>query len=228
MGRRGHHLGHLQRPGRPAGCSGGRPRPGRSRTGLRHRVLLGLAREPRGTARPAWTSPQPSFATARRCQELLRVPFPLLEADAAHVPLPSPRFDLAISDAAPVCGATPPAGSRSGPAPLPGPDWSSTPPAPSAGHVPARPRPEGPAPEHCSVRSATSPACNPRSGGVEFHPSHSDWITILRSRRLRHRRTPRVCYAPPGATTTPTTGSPPPNGLGDGPSRIYGSPSLAT
>ena len=40
--------------------------------------------------------------SARRCQDRFGISFPLIEADAADVPLPSGHFDLAISG----CGAS--------------------------------------------------------------------------------------------------------------------------
>ena len=40
--------------------------------------------------------------SARRCQERFGISFPLIEADAGHVPLPSGSFDLVISE----CGAS--------------------------------------------------------------------------------------------------------------------------
>jgi SAM-dependent methyltransferase len=38
------------------------------------------------------------LATARRCQRLFGIDFPLIEASAEHVPLPSASFDLAVSE----------------------------------------------------------------------------------------------------------------------------------
>jgi Methyltransferase domain len=42
------------------------------------------------------------LATARRCEQRSGIIFPLIEADAGDVPLPSGSFDLAISE----CGAS--------------------------------------------------------------------------------------------------------------------------
>jgi SAM-dependent methyltransferase len=50
------------------------------------------------------------LATARRCQERSGIVFPLIEADAGEVPLPSGSFDLPCRSAVPACGATRPAG----------------------------------------------------------------------------------------------------------------------
>src|SRR5438876_261595 len=54
-------------------------------------------------ARPVGVDLTPAqLATARRCQEHFGLSFPLLEADAGHVPLPGRCFDLVISE----CGAS--------------------------------------------------------------------------------------------------------------------------
>jgi SAM-dependent methyltransferase len=50
-------------------------------------------------ARPVGVDPTPAqLATARRCQSELGLPFPLVEAPAAQVPLPDAAFDLAVSE----------------------------------------------------------------------------------------------------------------------------------
>ena len=49
-------------------------------------------------ARPTGVDVTPAqFESARRCLERFGISFPLIQADAADVPLPSGRFDLAIS-----------------------------------------------------------------------------------------------------------------------------------
>jgi SAM-dependent methyltransferase len=54
-------------------------------------------------ARPVGVDLTPAqLATARRCQAHFGLSFPLLEADAGHIPLPGRQFDLAISE----CGAS--------------------------------------------------------------------------------------------------------------------------
>ena len=68
---------------------------------LRDGVLLRLAGSAwrpadRGRRNPA------QLESARRCQDRFGISFPLIEADAGAVPLPSGRFDLAISE----CGAS--------------------------------------------------------------------------------------------------------------------------
>ena len=50
-------------------------------------------------ARPVGVDPTPAqLATARRCQQELGLPFPLVEAPAERVPLPDAAFDLALSE----------------------------------------------------------------------------------------------------------------------------------
>ena len=54
-------------------------------------------------ARPAGVDVTPAqVESARRCQDRFGITFPLIEADAGAVPLPSGSFDLAISE----CGAS--------------------------------------------------------------------------------------------------------------------------
>ena len=50
-------------------------------------------------ARPVGVDLTPAqLDTARRCQELFGLSFPLIEADAANVPLPDASFDLVVSE----------------------------------------------------------------------------------------------------------------------------------
>ena len=54
-------------------------------------------------ARPAGVDVTPAqLESARRCQDRFGITFPLIEADAGAVPLPSGSFDLAVSE----CGAS--------------------------------------------------------------------------------------------------------------------------
>ena len=53
----------------------------------------------RAGARPVGVDVTPAqLETAQRCQEHFGLPFPLIEADAEHVPLPSASFDLVVSE----------------------------------------------------------------------------------------------------------------------------------
>src|SRR5580765_9015798 len=61
------------------------------------------ARLARRGARPVGVDLTPAqLDSAQRCQDRFGISFPLIQADAADVPLPSGRFDLAISE----CGAS--------------------------------------------------------------------------------------------------------------------------
>lgn len=132
-------------------------------------------------ARPTGVDVTPAqLESARRCQGRFGISFPLIEADAGDVPLPPGSFDLAISE----CGAS---------------LWCD--PArwvPEAARllrdggrlvfhtlsilvILCAPEPDGPArkdltrPQREVRRLATS------GGGVQFHPSHGEWIKILSS-----------------------------------------------
>jgi SAM-dependent methyltransferase len=130
-------------------------------------------------ARPVGVDVSPAqLDTARRCQDRYRTRFPLIEADAADVPLPDGSFDLAISE----CGASL----------YCDPDrW-----IPEAARLL---RPGGRLVFH--VLSVLVMLCLPEDGpagrelvrpqweisrlrrdrGVEFHPGHGEWIRVLRS-----------------------------------------------
>ena len=58
-------------------------------------------------ARPVGVDVTPAqLATARRCQSEFAIDFPLVEANAENVPLPSESFDLAVSEYGASTGAT--------------------------------------------------------------------------------------------------------------------------
>jgi SAM-dependent methyltransferase len=141
------------------------------------------------------------LASARLCQERSGIVFPLVEADAGDVPLPRGSFDLAVSE----CGAS---------------LWCDP-----ARWVPEAARllraggrlvfhttsvlvalcclePSGPA-----RRELTRPQRGARrlvtaQGGVEFHPGHGEWITVLRASGFVMDDL-REIYAPPGAPDHP-------------------------
>jgi SAM-dependent methyltransferase len=127
-------------------------------------------------ARPTGVDVTPAqLESARRCQDRFGVTFPLIEADAGDVPLPSGSFDLAVSE----CGAS---------------LWCD--PArwvPEAARLLLQggklvfhtttilvtvcsPEPDGPAGQQLlhSQRQAHRLA-TPR-GGTQFHPGHGEWI----------------------------------------------------
>jgi SAM-dependent methyltransferase len=142
--------------------------------------------------------------TARRCQDRFGVAFPLVEADAGKIPLPGGSFDLAVSE----CGASL----------WCDPDrW-----VPEAARLL---RPGGRLVFHTtSVLAALCTARESRHAGkslarpqrdvtrvdspghgVEFHPSHGQWIMILRKAGFVVDALDEL-YAPPGAATHPYYG----------------------
>jgi SAM-dependent methyltransferase len=149
-------------------------------------------------ARPTGVDVTPAqLGSARRCQERFGISFPLIEADAGDVPLPSGSFDLAVSE----CGASlwcdpdrwiPEAARllRAGgrlvfhttTVPV---AMCSPQPSGSAGQELLRPERE--------VHRLVTPG-----GGVEFHPGHGDWIRIMRASGFAIDDL-RELYAPPDA-----------------------------
>jgi SAM-dependent methyltransferase len=118
--------------------------------------------------------------TARRCQQRFGLSFPLVEADAAAVPLPADRFDLAVSEYGASVWCDP---AR----------W-----VPEAARL-LRPGgrlvfltnsvlvslcvPEdGGNAEECLLRPQRGLyRVRWPGGGIEFHPSHGEWIRVLRA-----------------------------------------------
>jgi len=153
-------------------------------------------------ARPIGVDLTPAqLTTARRCQAHFGISFPLIEADAGHVPLPARSFDLAISE----CGAS---------------LWCD--PAHWVPEAARMLRPGGQLIFHTTSILVT--LCLPETpglareslqrpqreahrlpspgGGVEFHPDHGTWISILRTAGFTVDALHEV-YAPPGADTHP-------------------------
>jgi len=117
--------------------------------------------------------------SARRCQDRFGISFPLIEADAGKIPLPSGSFDLAISE----CGAglwCDPARWVPEAARLLRPGGKLVFHTTSILVTVCSPEPDGPArrellrPQRQAHRLATP------GGGIQFHPGHSEWIKILR------------------------------------------------
>jgi SAM-dependent methyltransferase len=139
--------------------------------------------------------------TARRCQDRFGLSFPLLEADAGNIPLPSASFDLAISE----CGAS---------------LWCE--PARWVPEAARLLRPGGLLVFHTT--SVLAAMCSPEGAGlagrellhpqrevarrqvlghgVEFHPGHGEWIQILRAAGFTVDAFHEL-YAPPGARAHP-------------------------
>jgi SAM-dependent methyltransferase len=137
--------------------------------------------------------------TARRCQARFGLSFPLLEANAEDVPLPSARFDLVVSEYGASIWCEPerwvaeaarllrPGGrlvflANSVLISLCVPETSGF-----AGDRLLRPQRD--------LRRTHWP-----DGGVEYHPGHGEWIQILRANGFTVEALHEL-YAPPGAVT---------------------------
>jgi SAM-dependent methyltransferase len=139
--------------------------------------------------------------SARRCQDRFGITFPLIEADAGDVPLPSGCFDLAVSE----CGASlwcDPARWVPEAARLLRPGGKLVFHTTTILVTVCSPGPGGPAgqellhPQRQAHRLAT-----PR-GGIQFHPGHGEWITILRNSGFIIDALHEL-YAPPDAPDHP-------------------------
>jgi SAM-dependent methyltransferase len=153
-------------------------------------------------ARPTGVDLTPAqLASARRCQERPGISFPLIEADAGDVPLPSGRFDLAVSE----CGASlwcdPDrwvleaarllrAGGRL--------VFHTT----SVLAAMCSPETPGPARRELLRPQREARRLVAAQGGVEFHPGHGEWIAILRASGFAIDDL-REIYAPPDAPDHP-------------------------
>lgn len=153
-------------------------------------------------ARPTGIDLTPAqLATARRCQQRSGIFFPLIEADAGDVPLPAASFDLAISE----CGASlwcdparwvPEAARLLRPGGRLVFHTTSVLAAVCSPEAPGTARRELLRPQREARRLATA------HGGVEFHPGHGEWITILRASGFTIDDL-RELYAPPDAPDHP-------------------------
>jgi ubiquinone/menaquinone biosynthesis C-methylase UbiE len=141
---------------------------------------------------------QAQLESARRCQKQFGMQFPLLEASAESVPLPAASFDLAFSEYGASLWCEPAA-------------W-----IPEAARL-LRPGgrliflttsvlvsmcvrdDEGSYAGTQLLRSQPSVRRLQWSdGGVEFHPSHAEWLTLLRASGFEVERLEEL-YAPQGA-----------------------------
>jgi SAM-dependent methyltransferase len=150
-------------------------------------------------ARPVGVDLTPAqLATARRCQTRFELAFPLVEANAEQVPLPDASFDLAISEYGASLWCEP---AR----------W-----LPEAARL-LRPGgrlifltssllfnlcvPESGA-EYAGTQLLRAQSAIRRlhwpDGGVEFHPSYGEWITLLRTAGFSIEGLHEL-YAPPDA-----------------------------
>jgi SAM-dependent methyltransferase len=139
--------------------------------------------------------------TARRCQARFGISFPLIEADAAQVPLPDGSFDLAVSEFGASLWCAPDR-------------W-----VPEAARL-LRPGgrlvfhtttvlvtmclPEGPGYAGRELLHPQRDVARVRTpdGGVEFHSSHGEWIAVLRKSGFTIDALHEL-YAPPDAQDHP-------------------------
>lgn len=131
-------------------------------------------------ARPVGVDVTPAqLETARRCQRHFDLPFPLVEASAEDVPLPDDSFDLAISEYGACVWCNPehwvPEAAR-----LLKPGGRLVFLTNSVQVTLCVPEAGGHAKERL-LRPQRGPSrVEWPGGGVEFHPSHGEWIHILR------------------------------------------------
>ena len=145
------------------------------------------------------------LATARRLQVQLGPVFPLVQADAERIPLASGRFDLVVSEHGVAAWCDPerwlPEAAR-----LLRPGGRLvflTNSHLSALCVPAE---QGVAEERLVRGQREAYRVHWPGGGIEFHPSHGDWVRLLRDSGFVVDAM-REIYAPPDWGTTPSTRS---------------------
>ena len=144
---------------------------------------------------------RPQLATAQRCQDDLDLRFPLVEADAARVPLRSGAFDLVVSEygAAPWCE---PSAWISEAARLLRPGGRLVFLTNSVLAALCVPEDEGFATDRLQrPQRSLSPVTWP-GGGTEHHPGHGEWIRLLVGAGLVVDALHEL-HPPAGATTHP-------------------------
>jgi len=138
------------------------------------------------------------LATARRCQEHFRLSFPLLEADAGHVPLPGRCLDLVISECGTSLWCDPARWSRK--------QRGSFAPGRLVFHTTSvllalcQPGATGYAGHQLLRPQRDVSRLRSFGGGGQFHPGHSEWIKILRGADFTIDVLHKL-YAQPGAST---------------------------
>ena len=135
--------------------------------------------------------------TARRCQETYGPSFPLLQADAEQAPFAAAAFDLVVSEHGVAAWCDPRRWIADAARVLrPGGRLVFlTNSLLSALTVPAD---EGPAGDRLLRGQRDVARVHWSGGGVEHHPSHGDWITMLRRNGFTVEAL-RELYAPPGS-----------------------------
>jgi SAM-dependent methyltransferase len=131
-------------------------------------------------ARPVGVDLSPAqLTTARRCQDHFGLEFPLIEADAAAVPLPARSFDLVVSEYGACVWCDPqrwvPEAAR-----LLRPGGRLVFLTNSVQVTMCVPDDGGHAGDRLLRPQNRAPRLEWPGGGVEYHPSHGDWIRILR------------------------------------------------
>lgn len=153
-------------------------------------------------ARPVGVDVTPvQLRTARQCQRQSGIVFPLIEADATDVPLGGASFDLVISE----CGASlwcDPARWVPEAARLLRPGGRLVFHTTSVLSAMCLPEGSGPAGTELLHPQREVGRLHSPGGGVEFHPGHGDWITILRQAGFTIEALHEL-YPPPGATDHP-------------------------
>jgi len=135
------------------------------------------------------------LATARRLQQHLGPVFPLVQGDAERVPLASGSFDLVVSEHGAAAWCDPerwlPEASR---LLRPGGRLAFL----TNSHLSALcvPADEGVAEERLVRGQRELYRVRWRGGGIEFHPSHGDWVRLLRSSGFAIEAIHEI-YAPP-------------------------------
>ncbi|MBX7159488.1 MAG: class I SAM-dependent methyltransferase [Acidimicrobiia bacterium] len=156
----------------------------------------------RAGARPVGVDlSRPQLSTARRCQTLLGLAFPLVEADAERLPLQPNSFDLAVSEYGACLWCDPELWLAEAARVLrPGGRLVFLTNSPLAGMcVPADGGYAGT--ELLRPQRALCPVTWP-DGNEEFHPGHGDWIRLLGDNGFAVDALVEL-YAPPGSRTHP-------------------------
>jgi SAM-dependent methyltransferase len=141
------------------------------------------------------------LATARRLQEQLGPVFPLVQADAERVPLATGRFDLVVSEHGVAAWCDPerwlPEAAR---LLRPGGRLAFL----TNSHLSALcvPEEEGVAEERLLRGQREVYRVHWSGGGIEFHPSHGDWVRLLRGSGFEVEAM-REIYAPPDSGDHP-------------------------
>jgi SAM-dependent methyltransferase len=151
-------------------------------------------------ARPVGVDLTPAqLATAARCQRRFGLRFPLVEADAANVPLADASFDLVVSEYGASVWCDPDRWVAEA-ARLLRPGGRLVFVTNSVLATLCVPETEGFAQEHLVRPQRALYRVEWPGGGVEFHPSHSGWIRVLRANRFVVEALHEL-YAPPDGAT---------------------------